>query len=582
MGDVVELLVYPKLFRLADPAVVSRVCPGATSGPPPRWPATRAGPPASGSTGPATPSGMSIGGRRPAAAALLVREFEPSATWRIAVFADIRVPGADRTCVSVDVAEFLIAVTASVVADVAGTRGRHRALLVGHRAGSPGGPGAERRARRPARHARVAGPGLARTGGRSIGELLLSEGGRLGGAASVVVVATDFPSPTVAALAAVRRRLPVTAIWVRAGEGHPPPRGRGRRGAGGDLPRRLENRRRPGVRCIGLPFRRCSSTAEATWVSLLLGAAVNGSPGPHVRLPFLALAIPAVVAVAWCAAIVRLRWRWWWKGPALAVGVVIGARPQRRPHRRALPVGFLVVDRDRAVVGDRSPGRRRRPGWPGSRPSWRGAGGCGWVSAPPSFRHVAWSLAARRGGLHRRSSPGAATITPPPSWPTPSGAGWLFFVFFPLTAAAAALVRERELEETLAGPFRGPRPAWSGSACWPCRWWAIGLIALLLAVVVGPGAPIVGRGVARAAVAVGAGLGAAARWLWHLVPRSHPRAGTRRRAGRATGRRPGARRTPAAPRPRLLHRPGRGVGDHRRRWLVVACCTSSSATSRPG
>src|ERR1700683_1333788 len=61
----------------------------------------------------------------------------------------------------------------------------------------------------------------------------------------------------------------------------------------------------------------CLVVGEATWVSLLVSASYNGSTGPHVRLPYLGFAVPAVLAVTATAATARLRWRWGW--PALLV-----------------------------------------------------------------------------------------------------------------------------------------------------------------------------------------------------------------------------------------------------------------------
>lgn len=220
VANIVELLVYPKLFRLDTPPIVSRV----------PWGDQRAAPEVAGD--PSRPAGVReyrpgdalrhVDWRATArSSAVLIREFEPSATWRIAVFADLR---RGQTLISADVAEFLIAVTASVVADVAG-----KGVATGlYTSGTVQG--------HPVARAPSAAPGalpamleslalVSPYGRTSIGELLLSEGGHLGGAASVVIVAADFPPPTVAALATVRRRLPVTAIWVRAGDGHPPPRG---------------------------------------------------------------------------------------------------------------------------------------------------------------------------------------------------------------------------------------------------------------------------------------------------------------------------------------------------------------------
>jgi hypothetical protein len=50
----------------------------------------------------------------------------------------------------------------------------------------------------------------------------------------------------------------------------------------------------------------------------------------------------------------------------------------------------------------------------------------------------------------------------------------------------------------------------------------VALIALLLAVLIGPAAPVIGRGVARGVTATVDGIGAAIRWLWGLIPTSKP------------------------------------------------------------
>ncbi len=221
--DVVQLLVYPKIFRLPDPAVVSRLA----------WGDQRATPDVAGD--PSRAAGVReyrpgdalrhIDWRATARGnALLVREFEPSATWRIAVFADIRLPDRTRTSSGADVAEFVIAVTASVVAATA-ARGVATGLyssgsVQGHSVARPPSTAPGALAGMFEALARISPYGRA-----SIGELLFSEGGRLGGGASVVVVAADYPAPTLAALAAVRRGLPVTAIWVRTDHGVPPPPG---------------------------------------------------------------------------------------------------------------------------------------------------------------------------------------------------------------------------------------------------------------------------------------------------------------------------------------------------------------------
>ncbi len=259
--------------------------------------------------------------------------------------------------------------------------------------------------------------------------------------------------------------------------------------------------------------------AEATWVSMLMASAVNAAPGTHVHLPFLALALPAAVAAAWCATLAGLTWRWWWKVGAVGLGVALGV---------ALTAGLT--------------GELTRSGswWQTATRPWTAAGhpaavvaGVAWFAAglawgrgvwlglaAPSFRHVTWSLAL--GGVAFVGIfAGQADHHAIAFLASTRAAGWLFFVFFPLTAAAAALVRERELEESLlARSATPPSLVWVSVLAVPLV--GVGLVALLLAVVVGPGAPIAGRAVGRAAAAVWGAITAAAGWLWHLLPTSRP------------------------------------------------------------
>jgi uncharacterized protein (DUF58 family) len=216
-SDQERLLVYPKLFRLAGPPIASRLPLGDERsvmdlvGDPSRSAGVREyrdGDPLRHIDWRATARGGS----------LLVRVFEPSSALKVAVFVDMRASTRRR----LDVVEFTVALGASVVADLCG-RGVATGLY------SPGSVRGQAIARAPS-----GSPGalpamlelLARAspyGRSSLAELLVSEGSRLRRGASVVVVAADFTEPTLVALAALRRRLPVTAIWVSAGDDGGPP-----------------------------------------------------------------------------------------------------------------------------------------------------------------------------------------------------------------------------------------------------------------------------------------------------------------------------------------------------------------------
>ena len=105
VSDTVDLLVYPKLFLLPAPPVVSRLAWGDRRAPP----RVAADPSRAAGVREYRPGDAlrHVDWRATArSTALLVREFEPTATWRIAVFADIRVLGRTRTAADLDRAEF--------------------------------------------------------------------------------------------------------------------------------------------------------------------------------------------------------------------------------------------------------------------------------------------------------------------------------------------------------------------------------------------------------------------------------------------------------------------------------------------
>ena len=218
--DCAELLVYPKVFRLAYPALVSRMPLGEhralrDSLRDPSRPAGvreyRAGDPL-----------RHVDWRATArSTALLVRVHEPTAALRVAVFSDLSNPRSGEGGSDHEIAEFAIAVTASVVTDLS-NRGAATGL---YSSGTVRG--------RPVARNPSTSPGalpsmlelLARCStwtATSIGELLVREARRLRGA-SAVVIAADYSDTTLVGLAELRRFLPVTAIWVITDRGRPPP-----------------------------------------------------------------------------------------------------------------------------------------------------------------------------------------------------------------------------------------------------------------------------------------------------------------------------------------------------------------------
>jgi uncharacterized protein (DUF58 family) len=226
LRDLDRLLVYPKLFRLGYPRLASRVPLGdqrarqQLMGDPSRpvgVRAYRAGDPIRHVDWRATARGS----------ALLVRVFEPTAALRVAVFGDTHLSRRVRTAEASDVndiVEFTIAVTASIVSDLAGRR-----VATGlHSTGRVDGDNVAI----PPSSSPTALPAMlellarcAPWGGSSIAKLLVTEAAGLRRGASVVLVSAHFPEATVAAVADLRRRLPVTVVWVANEHGLAPPPG---------------------------------------------------------------------------------------------------------------------------------------------------------------------------------------------------------------------------------------------------------------------------------------------------------------------------------------------------------------------
>lgn len=216
-----ELLVYPKVFRLETAGIASRVPLGdhrsrlRLLSDPSRVAGVR-------DYRPGDPL-RHIDWRATArSTSLLVREFEPTYALRVATFVDFRVPELRWDTPHPPELEFAVAVAASVISDLAARR-----VAVGlYAAATVEGRGIAR----PPSSSPAALPEmlelLARASAYSstpFARALVEEGGRLGGGTTVVVIAADYPDTTMVALAELRRRLSVTAIWVNTGRGAPPP-----------------------------------------------------------------------------------------------------------------------------------------------------------------------------------------------------------------------------------------------------------------------------------------------------------------------------------------------------------------------
>lgn len=220
--EVHELVVYPKIFALSTVAATSRTPLGDDRA---AW--MLLGDPARVSGVREYHAGDSLRHLHWRATArtgsLLVRDFEPTARLRAAIFLDTHVTGAgggqviDRSRV-----EFSIAVAASIAVELSG-RGVSTGLFC---TGTVGG--------RTVVQAPTTSPDaleslldlLARVspaGPLRLSELLAGHAGALPHGTSVVVVASDFSGQTLITLDDLRRRRSVTAVTVVGGHGAPPP-----------------------------------------------------------------------------------------------------------------------------------------------------------------------------------------------------------------------------------------------------------------------------------------------------------------------------------------------------------------------
>jgi uncharacterized protein (DUF58 family) len=223
VADQRQLLVYPKRFALEPPGIASRALIGDLRArqqlleDPSRIAGVRqyrAGDPL-----------RAIDWRATArSTGLLVRQFEPTVSLRVAVLVDFRVPQAAIWPIDTSRLELIIAVAASLLSELAEQRVAIGLWASGAVDGAPiafppsGAPGQlplvlEALARCPAAPA-VRFPAV-----------LDAPSGQLQRGTSVVVIAADFPSPTLDGVAELRRRHAVTAVWVRGDRGVPPPRG---------------------------------------------------------------------------------------------------------------------------------------------------------------------------------------------------------------------------------------------------------------------------------------------------------------------------------------------------------------------
>jgi uncharacterized protein (DUF58 family) len=215
-----QLVVYPKVFALAPAGIVSRALVGPARSrmqflpDPSRVAGVR-------EYRPGDPLRHVDWRATARSSALLVREFEPTVTLHVAVFLDFHVSGAAGSWSDPPEREFAIAVAASLISELVTRKITTGLYTSGAIAGQPVGhtPSSS-----PGALAEMMGSLARATPGGSIGfaPVVIRESGRLAQGASVVVVASDFPAATMVAIAELRRRHAVTALWVKTDRGEPP------------------------------------------------------------------------------------------------------------------------------------------------------------------------------------------------------------------------------------------------------------------------------------------------------------------------------------------------------------------------
>lgn len=215
-----ELLVYPKRFALDATAILSRSLVGELRArrAPLEDPSRIAG------VRPYRPGDplRSIDWRASARSpGLQVREFEPSVSRSVAVLVDYRIPLRAGRAESRSELELVIAVAASLVSELAES---HSAVGLWASGALDDVPLAFPPRRGPEQlpavlEALARCPAVDRVAFSSV---LAAQVGVLRAGTSVVVVAVDFPEPTLLALAELRRRHHVSAVWVSGTVGEPP------------------------------------------------------------------------------------------------------------------------------------------------------------------------------------------------------------------------------------------------------------------------------------------------------------------------------------------------------------------------
>ena len=254
---------------------------------------------------------------------------------------------------------------------------------------------------------------------------------------------------------------------------------------------------------------------------LISAAAGNGSGAVHVSLAWPALALPAMVAIAWYRAVWRQSRPLWLKAPVVALGACVGTAVSAASIAWVLgSVSWTQVALRPWEVPGHQASVAAAVGWTAALLAWiRGT----WLAArPPSFRQAAWSVGVGAAAFLAVFA-GRIDHQAPKFLAETNNVGWSLLLFFPVSATVLALVRQRDLEEQILDRSpSAPGLAWLAVLSVPML--GVAILAVAIGWLLGAGAPAIIRTPRRAVGAAWGGIEAAAVWVWDLGNGpTHPR-----------------------------------------------------------
>ncbi len=259
---------------------------------------------------------------------------------------------------------------------------------------------------------------------------------------------------------------------------------------------------------------------EASWVSPWVSALADTGPRTPADVPFLALAIPAVLAAVLSGWSARLAWPRWCRPIVVAAGVLVGtALAAGTIGALFLHGSFGAITTHPWTLTGRMPRAEASLAWfvaalALTRGTW-----LGW--AEPSVTHALGSVAVSTLAFTVLFVTGALHHGDVSFHPQVALATVLLLVSFPGAMAVVAIVVELDLEQQLERTLRGhrrasPKLAGVGAVAVPLA--GVAVVGVVLAVGIGFVAPFVGRLFRAVALWVAAVIGDLARWLAHFFP----------------------------------------------------------------